>query len=172
MVGGGINDKNAKEFLDAGASHVIVTSFVFKDGRIDWGNLDKMVAAVGKEHLVLDLSCRKKDDKYYIVTDRWQKYTDVAICKDTMKKLAGYCDEFLIHAVDVEGKASGIEKYLARMLGKFPNIPITYAGGVHNFEDLDMLRELGNNHVDVTIGSALDIFGGTMEFEKVIEYMK
>ena len=134
-----MNPENAGEYLSAGASHVIVTSYVFKDGRISWENLNKMKETVGKEKLVLDLSCRRKDGKYYIVTDRWQKFTDVTMTLDIMKELGSYCDEFLVHAVDVEGKASGIEEELVRLLGSWGKIPVTYAGGVGDFEDLARL---------------------------------
>ena len=171
-IGGGIHDENAEEFLKAGASHVIVTSFVFRDGQFKAENLKRLVQAVGKEHLVLDLSCRKKEDAYYIVTDRWQKFTDVRLTPAILDELSGSCAEFLIHAVDVEGKASGIEKELAEMLGSWGKIPVTYAGGVGSFEDLRDLKELGRNRLDVTIGSALDLFGGRMEFEKVLDFCK
>ena len=171
QVGGGIHNENCEEFLRAGASHVIVTSFVFRDGQICWENLKKMEQAVGKKHLVLDLSCRKKDGQYYIVTDRWQKFTQVSVTEEILEEFSGHCDEFLVHAVDVEGKVSGIEEELVRMLAKCTQIPITYAGGVGSFHDLEILRNAGKNHVDVTIGSALDLFGGTMEFEKVLEFM-
>jgi phosphoribosylformimino-5-aminoimidazole carboxamide ribotide isomerase len=171
QVGGGITPDNAGEFLNAGASHVIVTSYVFKDGQIQFDNLKKLVRKVGKDRLVLDLSARKKNDRYYIVTDRWQKYTDVELTEETFEMLSAYCDEFLIHAVDVEGKADGIEETLAKMLGNWGKIPVTYAGGVHNFEDLRKLKELGRGRVHVTIGSALDLFGGSMEFEKVLAFI-
>ena len=140
--------------------------------KIDYERLEKMVESVGKEHLVLDLSCRKKEDTYYIVTDRWQKYTDVVLNGETLHELSSCCDEFLIHAVDVEGKAKGIEEEVAALLGRECEIPVTYAGGVHSFEDLKKLKELGNNRVDVTIGSALDLFGGNMKFEEVLAYME
>lgn len=168
QVGGGIGAENAKEYLDAGASHVIVTSYVFHDGKIDYERLDQMVEVVGKEHLVLDLSCKKIGEEYRIVTDRWQNVTDEVLDTTLMDKLSAYCDEFLIHAVDVEGKASGIEKELAAMLGQWGKIPVTYAGGVHSYEDLSLLKELGRNHLNVTIGSALDLFGGALEWDKVI----
>ena len=170
QIGGGITADNAAQFIDAGASHVIVTSYVFNNGRIDYNNLEKLVDAVGKSHLVLDLSCRKKDDSYYIVTDRWQKFTDEVITEELLDELSQYCDEFLIHAVDVEGKASGIEKELVSLLGDWGKIPLTYAGGVHSFEDLRLIKELGHNRVNVTIGSALDLFGGSMKFEDVIAF--
>ena len=172
QIGGGIHADNAAEYLEAGASHVIVTSYVFKDGKISYENLEKMVQAVGKEHLVLDLSCRKKDGNYYVVTDRWQKFTDMKLDLDTLRELGSYCDEFLIHAVDVEGKAKGIETELVQLLAEYGEIPMTYAGGVGSFEDLDALRCYGKNHLDVTIGSALDLFGGTMEYQKVLAYMR
>ncbi len=170
QLGGGITADNAARFIEAGASHVIVTSYVFNNGRIDYNNLEKLVDAVGKSHLVLDLSCRKKDDSYYIVTDRWQKFTDEVITEELLDELSQYCDEFLIHAVDVEGKASGIEKELVSLLGDWGKIPLTYAGGVHSFEDLRLIKELGHNRVNVTIGSALDLFGGSMKFEDVIAF--
>lgn len=171
QIGGGIHAGNAASFIKEGASHVIVTSYVFKDGRISFENLNRLVSAVGKEHLVLDLSCRFKEDGYYIVTDRWQKFTEEKVTTELLDRLAEYCDEFLVHAVDVEGKASGIEEELAGLLGRWNRIPVTYAGGVRNFEDLRKIRELGHGHLNVTIGSALDLFGGTMPYQKVLDYI-
>lgn len=171
QAGGGITPYNAEEFLKAGASHVIVTSYVFQNGRIDESRLREMQSTVGKEHLVLDLSCRKKEKHYHIVTDRWQKYTDVRLNQNTLQELADNCDEFLIHAVDVEGKANGIEKELVELLGRACGIPATYAGGVHNFQDLEQLKELGRDRIDVTIGSALDLFGGNMKLEEVLAFI-
>lgn len=168
QIGGGMNAENAAFFLEQGASHVIVTSYVFQDGQIQYENLRKIAAVTGREHLVLDLSCRKKDGEYYIVTDRWQKFTDVRLNPQVLSELAKYCDEFLIHAVDVEGKSAGIEEEIARMLGEWDGIPVTYAGGVGSMEDLRKLKKLGRNRVDVTIGSALDLFGGEMKFEEVL----
>lgn len=168
QIGGGMTDRNAGFFLEQGASHIIVTSFVFKSGRIDYGNLEKIAAVTGKERLVLDLSCRKKEDAYYIVTDRWQKFTGVQLTETVLDELSAYCDEFLIHAVDVEGKTSGIEAPIVSMLGDWDGIPVTYAGGVGDFEDLRLLKTLGRNKVDVTIGSALDLFGGKMDFGEVL----
>ena len=169
QIGGGITAENAKEFLAAGASHVIVTSYVFRDGHIDYERLAQLVAAVGKERLVLDLSCRKRDGEYFIVTDRWQKFTEERVTLSLLNRLKDSCDEFLIHAVDVEGKASGIETELVRMLGEWNEIPVTYAGGVGSFLDLELLKRLGQNHVNVTIGSALDLFGGPMKYEEVLK---
>ena len=172
QVGGGITSENAGEFLDAGASHVIVTSYVFKDGRIQYDHLENLVRKVGSKRLVLDLSARKKDDRYLIVTDRWQKYTDVELSVRTLDALSAYCDEFLVHAVDVEGKADGIEEDLVKLLGDWGKIPVTYAGGVHSFDDLRLLKKLGKGRVHVTVGSALDLFGGSMRFDDVLRECK
>lgn len=171
QVGGGITPDNAGEFLDAGAGHVIVTSYVFREGRVDHDRLRRLVGAVGREHLVLDLSCRKKDGAYYIVTDRWQMFTQERVEPELLDRLAASCDEFLIHGVDVEGKSSGIEEGLVELLGGWGGIPMTYAGGVSSFDDLSRLRELGRGRLNVTIGSALDIFGGSMGFEEVLSFM-
>ena len=170
QVGGGITAENAHEFLRAGASHVIVTSYVFRDGKVDYDRLEKLVQAVGKEHLVLDLSCRKKDGAYYIVTDRWQKFTEERVTVELLDRLYQYADEFLIHAVDVEGKASGIERELVELLGSWNRIPVTYAGGIGSFQNLEELAEWGQHHLNYTIGSALDLFGGTMKFEDVLKF--
>lgn len=170
QIGGGINDKNALFYLNSGASHVIVTSYVFSKGQVNYDNLKKINRIVGKDHLVLDVSCRKKGDKYYIVTDRWQNFTEVELSEETFYELYQYCDEFLIHAVDVEGKAKGIEQEVAIMLGKLDGMKLTYAGGIGSFSDLNNLKQLGKNKVDFTVGSALDIFGGNMKFEEVVNY--
>lgn len=170
QVGGGICPENAADFLNAGASHVIVTSYVFKNGGIHRENLERMKRAVGKERLVLDLSCRKREDGYYIVTDRWQKFTDVRLTPSVLEELAGSCDEFLIHAVDVEGKSAGPELELVKMLGSWQGIPVTYAGGIGSFQDLEEMRKVGKNRIDVTIGSALDLFGGPLPYQKVLGF--
>lgn len=172
QIGGGITDINAEYYLEQGASHVIVTSFVFKDGQINYSNLENILSTVGRKHLVLDLSCRKKNNAYYIVTNRWQQFTDVPVSYALLDNLSEYCDEFLIHAVDVEGKVSGIEEELVSYLGKWSGIPITYAGGVSDFEDLRKISELGNNRLDVTIGSALDLFGGKLKYQEVLKYIE
>lgn len=178
QVGGGITPENAEEFLAAGASHVIVTSYVFQNGRVDYGNLEKLLSVTGKEHLVLDLSCRRQPGTgnaessrdYYIVTDRWQKFTRERINAELLDRLSSCADEFLIHAVDVEGKASGIERGLVELLGGWNRIPVTYAGGVGSFEHLTQLKEWGQDHLNVTVGSALDLFGGTMKFDEVLSF--
>jgi phosphoribosylformimino-5-aminoimidazole carboxamide ribotide isomerase len=169
MIGGGISADNAGEFLDAGASHVIVTSWVFRDGHIRYDRIRTLRETVGKEHLVLDLSCRKRDGKYFVVTDRWQKFTEEEVTAELLSRLQESCDEFLIHAVDVEGKAKGIEEALVELLADACGIPATYAGGVGSYEDVRKLRDLGKGKVDMTIGSALDLFGGPLEFRKVQE---
>ncbi|MDE6621548.1 MAG: phosphoribosylformimino-5-aminoimidazole carboxamide ribotide isomerase [Lachnospiraceae bacterium] len=172
QIGGGINAENAAAYLEAGASHVIVTSYVFQDGHINMEHLTRICRAVGREHLVLDLSCRVRDGCYYIVTDRWQKFTDEKVDDSTLDMLMDYCDEFLIHAVDVEGKSQGIEQALVRQLGEWGSNPakiaITYAGGVHSYEDIELIKELGREKIHVTIGSALDIFGGNLAFDEVV----
>lgn len=169
QVGGGITPDNAEDYLRAGASHVIVTSYVFQGGRIHYDKLNQMMETVGKEHLVLDVSCRKTEDGYRVVTDRWQKMTEEKMDLELLDRLSDYCDEFLVHAVDVEGKAEGIERELVVMLGQWGKMPVTYAGGVHCYDDLTQLREYGRNCLNVTIGSALDLFGGVMEWQKVLE---
>jgi len=169
QIGGGINDENASEYLERGASHVIVTSYVFKNGVLNYDNLKRITGKIGKERLVLDLSCKKLNGKYYIVTDRWQKFTDEEVNEGLFDKLAGYCDEFLVHAVDVEGKNSGIEKEVAKMLGSWNKIPVTYAGGIKDYSDIAELIKCSDGKLNFTIGSSLDIFGGKMDFEKICD---
>jgi len=160
QVGGGINIDNACGWLEAGASHVIVTSWVFRSGQVDWERLSQLVGAIGKQRLVLDLSCRRRGDAYFVVTDRWQKFTDLAISRESLEKLAAWCAEFLIHAVDVEGQCRGIDQELVSHLGLWSPIPTTYAGGASSLADLETVTRLGEGRIDLTIGSALDIFGG------------
>ena len=169
QVGGGITAENASEFILAGASHVIVTSYVFKNGEINYANLEKLVEAVGKEKIVLDLSCKNVGGKYYIVTDRWQKLTDVELNEETLDSLSKYCDEFLVHAADVEGKQKGIERNVAGILGDWGKIPVTYAGGAGSLSDVKELKEIGKGRVDVTIGSALEIFGGSLKIKDIVD---
>jgi phosphoribosylformimino-5-aminoimidazole carboxamide ribotide isomerase len=159
-LGGGVNVQNAPSWLEAGASHVIVTSWVFREGRVDWARLDELVKAIGREKLVLDLSCRQRDGKYFVVTDRWQKFTELEVNAAALQKFSAYCAEFLIHAVDVEGLCHGIDRELVAKLGQWTPIPMTYAGGANSLADLEAVTQLGQGKVDLTIGSALDIFGG------------
>ncbi len=171
QIGGGISAENGKDWLDKGASHVIVTSYVFKNGQINHDHLQKLVRAVGKAHLVLDLSCRKRGDSYYIVTDRWQKFTDVTVSRKVMEEFSAFCDEFLIHAADVEGQCLGIETELVEKLARWSPIPTTYAGGVKNIADLETIAKIGQNRLHATVGSALDIFGGTtMTYREAVEF--
>ena len=172
QIGGGITDENAGEFINAGASHVIVTSFVFSDGSINEDNLQKISKAAGKDKLVIDLSCRRVKDGYVIATDRWQKLTKVNITYDTLDYFAGFCDEFLIHAVDVEGKQNGIEQSLLEYLSGWDGITITYAGGVRSVDDMRLIRDIGKSRIDVTVGSALDLFGGNLRFKDAVDVCK
>lgn len=169
QLGGGVTPYNAAEFLNAGASKVIVTGYVFQDGTFNRRHLEKMVAATGKDKLVLDLSCRKRGDSYYIVTDRWQNFTNVSLSMETMEELAESCSEFLVHAVDSEGLRTGPELELVELLSR-STIPVTYAGGISSFNDLENMKNVGRGHVDVTVGSALDIFGGNMSYEQVLSF--
>lgn len=173
QIGGGITPENAGAFIDAGASHVIVTSYVFRDGVIDYDRLLEMVAAVGSDRLVLDLSCRKKGDDYFVVTDRWQKFTDTAVTPALLGELAEYCDEFLVHAADVEGRMAGVETELVEQLcgcsgDGAPITTTTYAGGISSLEDIALLRESSGGQLDFTVGSALDLFGGPLPLTDVI----
>ena len=160
QLGGGVTNENALEWLEAGAGSLIVTSHVFQNGEIHHDRLRALADLVGRSRLVLDISCRKKDGKYWIVTDRWQKFTNVEITPTNLDYFSGYCSELLVHAVDVEGKGNGIEGNLIRILGKWNKIPITYAGGIHSWKDIEMIALLGKGNLDFTVGSALDIFGG------------
>ncbi len=170
-IGGGISLENAAHWLDCGASHIIVTSCVFKQGKIDRSYLNKLVKKVGRGRLVLDLSCRKRDGQYYIVTDRWQRFTEVIVSPGTLEEFAGCCDEFLIHAADVEGKCEGIEVDLVEKLSKWVTIPTTYAGGIRGLDDMKTIADIGRGLLDATIGSALDIFGGTgVTYSEVVAF--
>jgi len=161
QVGGGIDAENAKGWLQAGASHVSVTSYLFRDGRLDWERLKTMVGAIGRERLVLDLSCRRRGQDYFVVTNRWQTFTELRIAPGTFAQLADYCDEFLIHAVDAEGLCRGIDSELVEKLGQWTPRPTTYAGGARSLDDLEEVTRVGRGRIDLTIGSALDLFGGT-----------
>ncbi|MCB1125719.1 MAG: phosphoribosylformimino-5-aminoimidazole carboxamide ribotide isomerase [Verrucomicrobiae bacterium] len=161
QIGGGINGENGPAWLDAGASHLIVTSWVFREGRLDEERLARLEQAVGRGRLVLDLSCRRRNDEWWVVTDRWQNFTELAVNRETLHRLAGHCVEFLIHAADVEGLCRGIDLELVERLARDCPIPVTYAGGARSLEDLHTVTRISEGRVDLTIGSALDVFGGT-----------
>ncbi len=168
QIGGGINADNAPEYIAAGASHVIVTSFVFKDGMVDYDALKTISKAVGREHLVLDLSCKKVGNEYFIATDRWQHLTEERLSYDFMDEMAKYCDEFLVHGADVEGRQGGIDRDLVGLLARYKGIPVTYAGGIRDFSDIQLISYLSEDNLDFTVGSALDIFGGSLSYKKII----
>ena len=162
QIGGGIHPKNATSYLDAGASHVIITSWMFDDQfRFSQNKLDTLVNRIGPERLVIDLSCRSAQGGWIVAMNRWQTPTDLRLSHDTLDQLAPYCDEFLIHAADVEGQCAGIDADLVRFLGDWGKLPVTYAGGAQSTNDLKTVAELSENRVHLSIGSALDIFGGS-----------
>lgn len=171
QMGGGVHPENAKTYLEAGASHVIVTSYVFREGRIDTERLARMVDTVGKARLVLDLSCRRRGDDYFVVTDRWQRFTDLKITSQTLLSLSGHCAEFLVHAVDVEGKRAGIDAALLQKLTQSP-IPLTYAGGVSTWDDIRTIERVGEGRIDLTVGSALDLFGGSLSYRELASWQQ
>lgn len=173
QIGGGITTSNALSWLEKGAAAVIVTSYVFKDGRIYEERLRELAALVGSERLVIDLSCRQRDGRYYVVTDRWQKFTEVEVSRESLAFFAGFCSEFLIHAADVEGKCEGVAHDLLADLAEWTTIPTTYAGGVKDIDDLRVVRELGQDKLDITVGSALDIFGGSgIRYEDAVAFCR
>ena len=179
QVGGGITADNALEYLDAGASHVIVTSWIFPDGKLDRERLERLSQTVGKERLVLDLSCKRVSDpedanpRWKIATNRWQTLIDIEITAETLEDLSRYCDEFLIHAADVEGKQQGMDDELIMFLAEFSPIPCTYAGGAKSLKDLEHCKKISNGKIDLTIGSALDLFGGKgVKYEDCVRFNK
>ncbi|SGY90003.1 Probable phosphoribosylformimino-5-aminoimidazole carboxamideribotide isomerase [Moritella viscosa] len=161
QFGGGVNLTNATKYIAAGASHVIVTSYLFDGDEFSWEKLAQLKALIGKEHLILDLSCRKTAQGWNIATNRWQTITSTIINADTLTQLSEHCAEFLIHAADVEGLQNGIDQELVTLLGQHTTIPVTYAGGARSIDDLVLVDQLSKGKVDLTIGSALDIFGGS-----------
>ncbi|KAI0796605.1 hypothetical protein C8Q75DRAFT_741665 [Abortiporus biennis] len=172
QVGGGINEKNCREWLEAGASKVIVTSYLFPDGEFSLDRLRNISELVTKERLVVDVSCRRVGDGWFVATEKWQRITKMEISKETLDLLAQYCSEFLIHAADVEGLCKGIDEELVKKLGSWVTIPTTYAGGAKSISDLETVNQLSNGKVDLTYGSSLDIFGGSLvKFEELIAYM-
>jgi phosphoribosylformimino-5-aminoimidazole carboxamide ribotide isomerase len=171
QIGGGIRPDNAAIYLDAGASHVIATSWMFHEGQIDWMRLKQLTATVGKSRLVLDLSCRRRGGIYHVVTDRWQKFTDLVISPQSLGELSVFCAEFLVHAVDVEGLCRGMDSDLVVLLGRESPIPTTYAGGAKSLQDLEDVTRLSLGKIDLTVGSALDIFGGEgLRYEDAVAF--
>jgi phosphoribosylformimino-5-aminoimidazole carboxamide ribotide isomerase len=163
QVGGGITAQNACFWLQKGASHVIVTSMLFDEhGHFRKEAIEKLVHACGKERIVIDLSCKKIGANWRVMMNRWQKETDLWITQEQLDVLSNYCDEFLIHATDTEGTCQGMDEALIQFLGKYSSIKTTYAGGVNSISDLDRVRALSGGRVDLSIGSALDLFGSTL----------
>ncbi|MDQ0343953.1 phosphoribosylformimino-5-aminoimidazole carboxamide ribotide isomerase [Lederbergia wuyishanensis] len=172
QIGGGITSDNANFYLENGASHVIVTSYIFENGELKKDRLNRIVETVGKDKLVIDLSCKKKNGKWFVVTNKWTQYSNLEVNSSTIRELEKYCDEFLIHAVDVEGKRSGIQEDLVEQLSKWVSIPTTYAGGVSSIKDLETFYQISNGNLDITIGSSLDIFGGDLSYREVVEFCR
>lgn len=161
QIGGGINASNASQWLEAGASHVIVTSYLFDEkGRFLKNHLDELVDTIGKDRIIIDLSCRQIGEGWKVAMNRWQTITDLDLNLDLISDLADSCDEFLIHAADVEGMCGGVDEALVQLLGQWEGCPITYAGGVRGMDDLKLIHQASNGRLDATVGSALDLFGG------------
>ncbi|NIK80013.1 phosphoribosylformimino-5-aminoimidazole carboxamide ribotide isomerase [Paenibacillus castaneae] len=172
QIGGGITADNAASYLERGASHIIVTSYIFKDGKLNENHLSRIVSEVGVDRLVIDLSCKEKDGKWFVVTNQWKQFSDFEVNKENIQFLEQYCNEFLVHAVDVEGKQRGIQESLVSALADWVTIPTTYAGGARSLADMEQFRKLSNGKLDLTIGSALDIFGGELPYEQVVAYSR
>lgn len=166
QIGGGINIDNAQSWLDCGASHVIVTSWLFPDGGLSLERSEALVQRIGRDKIVIDLSCRIKvvegSEKWFVAMDKWQTMTSFELNKENITMLEQYCAEFLVHAADVEGLCQGIDTHLVRRLGEWCTIPVTYAGGARSINDLSIVDELSQGKVDLTYGSSLDIFGGEL----------
>ena len=169
QLGGAVDDANARYWLDHGAEKVIVTSFVFKDGELKRDRLRRLSSLIGRDRLTLDLSCRRKNGRYYVVTDRWSRFTELEVVRGTLEDLAEFASEYLIHAVDVEGKRAGIDPELLHILAEGTPIPCVYAGGVASLADIETIEREGGGRIDYTIGSALDIFGGDISYRAVVE---
>ncbi|KAK9234492.1 hypothetical protein V1525DRAFT_435584 [Lipomyces kononenkoae] len=162
QIGGGITAENAQFWIANGAEKVIVTSYLFPNGRLDLSRLQQLHDKVGKEKLVIDLSCRRRGGEWIVAMNKWQTMTDTVINKQTLEFLASCCSEFLVHAADVEGLCRGIDEDLVVALAQWSPIPVTYAGGAKSIDDLALVDRLSEGKVDLTYGSALDIFGGTL----------
>ncbi|KIM52375.1 hypothetical protein SCLCIDRAFT_141260 [Scleroderma citrinum Foug A] len=170
QIGGGITLANAQQWLDAGASKVIVTSYLFPGGEFSLERLVALSAAVGKDRLVVDVSCRRRGAKWLVAMNKWQDITDMEVCQESLDLLAQHCRQFLIHAADVEGLCQGIDEDLVKKLGEWVSIPTTYAGGAKHIDDLALVDKLSGGKVDLTYGSSLDIFGGVLvKFEELVQ---
>ncbi len=172
QVGGGINLDNALDWIEAGASHVIVTSWLFdQDGGFLEDRARALAHTIGTDRVVIDLSCRRHEDGWIVAMNRWQTLTELAVTAETLDQLARYCDEFLVHAADVEGKCGGIDSELVELLGRWQGKPVTYAGGVGNMNDVELVQDRSRGFVDVTVGSALDIFGGAaISYQQLVQW--
>lgn len=172
QIGGGVNIQNAVEWLEAGASQIIVTSWLFDtDGRFREDRLRELASEVGRENIVVDLSCRKTKTGWAVAMNRWQTLTNIDVTHSTLDTLAEWCSEYLIHAADVEGLCQGIDADLVELLGSWAGVPMTYAGGVSGMNDLLLVSDRSGGNVDVTVGSALDIFGGSgVVYDELLEW--
>jgi len=172
QIGGGITLENATEWMNAGASHLIVTSWLFSpEGKFLPERLSQLTSEIGKENLVIDLSCRRTKQGWTVAMNRWQTLTDLNITTENLNHIADHCDELLVHAADVEGLCKGIDQELVQMLGQWAKIPITYAGGAATMADIQLTQESSAGNVDITVGSALDIFGGSgMTIDELIQW--
>lgn len=174
QVGGGITPANADQWLAAGADKLIVTSYLFDNGELSPTRLRELAQAIPPERLVLDLSCRQcPDGLYRVACNRWQTICSTVLNADTFQNLAEFCSEFLVHAVDVEGKQAGIDETLVSLLADNSPLPVTYAGGAKSMDDVRLLQSLGHDRIDVTVGSALDIFGGHgIAYDEIVAFDK
>jgi len=171
QLGGGLNLENGQQWIDSGASHIIVTSWLFSEGELDWERVRLLAKEIGSSRLVIDLSCRKLGDAWNVATDRWKTTTDTVVNKELFERLAPYCDEFLVHSADVEGKVGGIDEGLVRVLSEFELRPVTYAGGIASFENILTIDRLSDGKLDFTVGSGLDIFGGdALKYEDMLNW--
>jgi len=164
QVGGGITLDNAQEWIDAGASHVIVTSWLFPEGVFSLERLRALSERIGADRLVIDLSCRRVKPEpapaWNVAINRWQTITDVTLDRALFQGLDPFCAEYLIHAADVEGLRQGLDWKLVAHLASLTDKPLTYAGGASSLHDLARMKAESHGRMDLTIGSALDIFGG------------
>ncbi len=171
QIGGGITLDNGQQWLEKGASHIIVTSWLFNEGELDWERVRLLAKEIGSCRIVIDLSCRRADDVWKVTTQRWKTITNTQLSVELLERLSPYCDEFLIHAADVEGKVAGIDENLVRMLSKFDSRRITYAGGIATLADIELIDRASGGGFDFTVGSGLDIFGGSaLKYRDLLEW--